>query len=159
MIPRKLKVKNELLTEAVNNVAKENTPETQKEMLKYLVGSGMLLPVKIMPAAKRDANGYYRFSPKHKVAYATVKSAQYENDPDASYYIAFTDSEEMKAWAGGKPVDSFIAHLDDYAVMLLKPEAQMKGFVINPAGANVVITTAAVRDIIRERDAQAQTES
>ena len=156
MVPRKVKIQNELLTEAVNNVAKENTPENQKEMIKYLVGSGMLLPVKIMPAAKKDANGYYRFSPKHKIAYATLTRTAFENSPEASYYIAFTDSNEMKAWAGGKPVDSFVAHFDDYAVMLLKPEAKMKGFIINPAGANLVISTAAVREIIKERDAQAE---
>lgn len=154
MRPRKLIVKNELLTEAVNKMAKENTAATQKEMIDLLMRSGLLIPVKIMPPAKRDANGFYMLTSKHKIAYATVKSATYANDPDASYYIAFTDTDEIKAWAGGKPTDSFVARFEDYAVMLMQPGAKCKGLVLNPASANVLITTEAVREIIKERDVQ-----
>lgn len=156
MRTRKVRVENELLTGAVNRFAQENTPEVKEEMIKYLLGSGMLLPVKIVPSAKRDTQGNYLMTPKHKVAYATVKNVKYEKDPEACYYLAFTDSHEMRKWSGGKSVDSFIAYFDDYAIMLLKPGATCKGIVVNPAGANLVITTQAIRQIIKDRDAQAE---
>ena len=92
MVPRKVKIKNELLTEAVNNVAKENTPENQKEMIKYLAGSGMLLPVKIMPAAKKDANGYYRFSPGRSCAggQRILSSVQHRSGMPWSLALSYT---------------------------------------------------------------------
>lgn len=152
MEPRKETLINEELKTAIRMMAEDNNSKTQKDLLDILMKSKLLIPVKISPAAKKDPQGVYMLSPKHKITFATVKNYQDTKHPDKSYFIGFTDTEELKAWAGGKHIDTFLADFNDYAVMLLKPDAVCKGFVLNPAGGNVCFTTDVVKQIIKRRD-------
>lgn len=152
MEPRKETIINEELKTAIKMMAEDNNSKSQGDMLDILLRSKLLIPVKISPAAKRDDRGNYILSPKNKITFATVKNYQDTRNPDFSYFIGFSDSEEFKNWAGSKHYDTFLADFNDFAVMLLKPEAVCKGFVINPAGGNVCFTTDVVKQIIKRRD-------
>lgn len=154
MEPRKEMIINEELKTAIKMMAEDNNSKSQNDMIDILMKSKLLIPVKISPAAKRDDQGNYMLSPKHKITFATVKNYQDTKNPDWSYFIGFTDTEEFKAWAAGKKIDAFLADFNDYAVMLLKPDAKCKGFVLNPAGGNVCFPTDVVKQIIKKRDAK-----
>ena len=154
MEPRKEIIINEELKSAIKMMAEDNNSKSQNDMLDILMKSKLLIPVKISPAAKRDDHGTYILSPKHKITFATVKNYQDMKNPDWNYFIGFTDTEEFKAWAGNKDIDAFLGDFNDFAVMLLKPDAACKGFVLNPAGGNVCFTTDVVKQIIKRRDAK-----
>lgn len=152
MEPKKEMIINEQLKTAIRMMAEDNNSKTQNDMLDILMKSKLLIPVKISPAAKRDEQGRYMITPKHKITFATVKNYHDDVNPDNMYLIGFTDTEEYKAWANGKNHDTFMADFNDYAVMLLKPDAVCNGFVLNPAGGNVCFTTDTIRQIIKRRD-------
>lgn len=154
MEPRKEIIINEELKTAIKMMAGDNNSKNQNDMIDILMKSKLLIPVKISPAAKRDDQGNYILSPKHKITFATVKNYQDMKNPDWNYLIGFTDSEEFKAWANGRHMDAFLADFNDYAVMLLKPDAKCKGFVLNPAGGNVCFPTDVVKKIIKSREAK-----
>lgn len=152
MQPRKETIINEEFKSAIKALAEDNNSETQSRIFRVLMHSKLLIPVKISPAAQRDDQGNYILSPRHKLTFATVKNYHDAKHPDWSYFIGFTDTQEFKAWAGGKHIDAFLADFNDYAVMLLKPDAVCKGFVLNPAGGNVCFPTEVVKQIIKRRD-------
>ena len=149
MESRKEVIINEELKTAIKMLAEENNAKNQSDLIHILRKSKLLIPVKLSPTAKRDDQGNYILTKKHKVTFATVKNYQDSIHPDWKYFIAFSDNEEMKKWTENKPYDAFVADFNDYAVMLLKPEAVCKGFVINPCGGNVCFETDVIKKIIK----------
>ena len=62
-----------------------------------------------------------------------------ENAANDAFLLAFTDWDELVKWSTEKE-ETLICTYDDLKTMVLNDPDQIKGFVINPFGQNVVIT-------------------
>ena len=116
MEPRKELIINEELRTAIQMLAEDNNGKNQADLIQILMKSKLLIPVKLQPAAKRDDQGNYLLTKKNKITFATVKNYQDNENPDWQYFIAFTDSNELKNWSNGKPRPSVYECIHNYSV-------------------------------------------
>lgn len=61
------------------------------------------------------------------------------NDQNESYFMAFTDMDELKKWSD-QTEQTLIVTYEDIKDMILKDSDEIKGFAINPYGQNFLIT-------------------
>ncbi|HOL10790.1 MAG TPA: enhanced serine sensitivity protein SseB C-terminal domain-containing protein [Bacillota bacterium] len=83
-----------------------------------------------------------------------------ENAANDAFLLAFTDWDELVKWSTEKE-ETLICTYDDLKTMVLNDPDQIKGFVINPFGQNVVITPELIHyiaqrtsEIVIEKDTQ-----
>lgn len=72
------------------------------------------------------------------------------NQDDESFFIAFTDWDELRKWSKDH-VQTLIMRYEDYKAMLLKDPDVAKGFVINPYNQNIIITPQLMEYIERRK--------
>lgn len=70
---------------------------------------------------------------------ATISFKMLTNSLGESFFIAFTDWEELAKWSMEKE-QTLISTYEDLKSMVLKDTKDAKGFVINPYGQNIIIT-------------------
>lgn len=82
------------------------------------------------------------------------------NEQNESYFMAFTDWDELKKWSK-QTEQTFIATYEDLKGMVLKDSYEIKGFAINPYGQNFLITSEIMKffseiraEIIEKKDDQ-----
>ena len=128
-------VSNPLLIGAIELVRAENTPEHMKLLTDQMLQAKYMTPavVTLIPSeGKENANA--EETGKH------VNMPLLAAPGGKQYFMAFTDMEELKRWQSQTPHQVFAMKFSDYVNMLLKPDCEVNGVVINPFDHNLVIT-------------------
>jgi len=72
------------------------------------------------------------------------------NSLDESFFMAFTDWEELRKWSAEKE-QALISTYEDLKTLVEKDVQKVKGFVINPYGQNIVITPELIQYFSRKK--------
>ncbi len=146
-------VSNPLLVGAMELVIAEDTPEHRKLFLGEMVNAKLLAPVDITPTPECNEAGELQVTPGSQLQFPMLSTK------DGKYFLmAFTDKMELDKWKEKENPNTVTFAFGDYAGMLLGKDKQgnssiAQGFVINPFGANMVITKEMVIGLVAAREA------
>lgn len=142
------KIKNPELVEAIKRMQAENTPENINAMISRVVESKFILPaiVKQIPQAK-TTNGNTVMSNSTQVQFRLL-----ENNRHEKFFGIFTDIDELTKWKGTEKAQKVITDFDSVASMVMDPNANVLGFVINPFGNSVTFPKHMVNSIKQQHD-------
>lgn len=148
-------VSNPMLVGAIKLMREEDTPEHRTMLTGEIMKAHFLAPAIIMPEPEKTENGELKIQIGSKVQFPMLST------PDGKqFFMAFTDSVELKKWKDDERIYTFALTFDDYAGMLLtRKEGKVcpaLGFVINPFGGNVLVTREMVASFVAARIAQAK---
>jgi hypothetical protein len=122
-------VTNPQLVDIMNKFSNERSAENEFILIERITNAHFLTPI-IMKG--EIENGVLK-------AGSTISFKMITNNSDESFFIAFTDWEELAKWSKEKE-ETLISTYDDLKGMVLKDTVNIKGFVINPYGQNIMIT-------------------
>ncbi|WP_184313765.1 enhanced serine sensitivity protein SseB [Anaerosolibacter carboniphilus] len=132
-------VTNPELVKSMNLFLKEKSAENEFNLIEKITQANYLVPV-IFQGKIED--GVLK---KDSIINFKVIS----NSSDESFYIAFTDWDELGKWSK-EPEQTLISTYDDLKHMVLKSEG-IKGFVINPFNQNFIITPEVIEYFSRRK--------
>lgn len=145
-------VSNPMLMGTIELMRDDDTPEHRNMFVDELIKASFLSPALIDPEPAADAGGKLTIVSGSKVQFPLLTA------PDGKkFFMAFTDASEYDKWQEKtRPLPTFALKFDDYAAMLLHKRSeentpQAFGFVINPAGCNIIVPKEMVANIIAVR--------
>ncbi|MBR1443734.1 MAG: enhanced serine sensitivity protein SseB [Firmicutes bacterium] len=148
-------INNQALLDAINAHKEEQSGNTQAKMAIELVRAKFFTPMEATIAP--DENGNYQLNKGEEIKLNVINSADGEK-----YLLAFTSWEELEKWEKKENQQTLLSRFADYERMLFESgDLECKGFVIDPFGANVVLTRRnmiAVRDVLEEMDYEEEEE-
>lgn len=150
-------VSNPMLVGTIELMREDDTPEHRNMFVDELIKANFLSPALIDPEPAADAEGKLTIASGSKVQFPLLTA------PDGKkFFMAFTDVSEYDKWQEKtRPLPTFSLKFDDYAAMLLHKSSEVNapqafGFVINPAGCNIIVPKEMVANIIAVRAAAAK---
>ena len=148
--PNQKPITNPELVEALKALHQENTPQNQGKVLGLVVERATFLtPAVITPAPQQPDQA----DPKRKQA--TIQFQLITTKDGRPFFPAFTDAEELRKFAGQKPVQSVLLRFDDY-VSLLQRNEKACGFVVNPLGLSLTLDRKTVENLAVKKKEVAQ---
>jgi len=120
---------NQELVESMNTCLNEKTDENESVFIKKVTKAHFLAPIIFNGEIEKGL-----LTEDSTMSFKTIT-----NSLDETYFLAFTDWEELRKWSKEKE-QTLILHYDDLKAMVLKDNLNMKGFIINPYGQNFLIT-------------------
>ena len=141
-------IKNPELLEAIEAMQADGTPENISKMISRVVEAKFILPaiMKSVPRA-RTQNGKTVMSNATQVQFRLL-----ENNRKERFFGAFTDTDEMFKWNGNENAAKIVTDFDSLAAMVMDPNANVLGFVINAFGKSVTFPKDMVNQIKQQRD-------
>lgn len=145
-------VSNPMLIGAMELMKAEKTAEHNTMLLNEILKAQFLSPAYINPEPKVDAEGKVGFVPGTQIHFPMLTA------PDGKHFFAaFTDQMEAEKWKQPEGIHYVALNFDDYAGMVLRKgpgnqENPSGGFVINPFGANAVISREMVSALVQIRE-------
>lgn len=153
-------VSNPMLVGCLELLKAEDTTEHRNMFVNELQNAKLLAPAVIDPAPEEDAEGNLKLIPGSKILFPML------NAPDGKmFFMGFTDDMEYQKWVEqNQSLPTFALKFDDYVGMMLNKDAQGNpcpalGFVINPYGANLVVSRDMIAGIMGARLTQAAQKS
>ena len=150
-------VSNPMLMGTIELLRDDDTPDHRNMFVEELIKGNFLSPALIDPEPTANAEGKITIVSGSKVQFPMLTA------PDGKkFFMAFTDALEYDKWQEKtKPLPTFALKFDDYAAMLFHKSgeenaAQAFGFVINPAGCNIIVPKGMVGSIMAMRAAAAK---
>lgn len=150
-------VSNPMLVGTIELLREEDTPEHRNMFVEEMTKASFLAPAVIDPEPVEDAAGKLTITGNSKIQFPMLTS------PDGrKFFMAFTDASEYDKWQEKtRPLPAFSLKFDDYAAMLFHKNSdgttsQALGFVINPAGCNIIVPREMVANIMAVRVAAAR---
>lgn len=138
-------INNPMLMGALELLRDENTQEHRNMVMQEVLRGRFLAPVVVDPPLVANEEGIARAEADRSINFLLLKAA----DGNA-YFMGYTDMEELKRWKGQTPHQVFALKFSDYVNMLLKPDCQVNGVVINPYDHNLVITKDMIHSILEK---------
>ena len=139
--PNQKPITNPELVEALKALHQENTPQNQGKVLGLVVERAVFLtPAVVTPSARKQATIQFQL--------ITTKDGR-------PFFPAFTDAEELRKFAGQKPVQSVVLRFDDY-VSLIQRNEKACGFVVNPLGLSLTLDRKTVESLAAKKKEVAQ---
>lgn len=133
-------VKNQALKAAMEAARKDSSVENSVKLLNEVVRARLLIPVSMdRPAEYDEKTGEVILEKDTQISFELIKSASGE-----LFYPVFTDGEELRKCDIEKDQQSLLVNFDDLAAMLLQPQNQVAGFVINPMSDSMRFNTEMV---------------
>ena len=150
-------VSNPMLMGTIELMKEEDTPEHRGMFVEELVKASFLSPALIEPAPTEDSEGNLKVTAGSKVQFPMLTA------PDGrKFFMAFTDAQEYDKWQEKtRPLPTFALKFEDYAAMLFHKDgngnaSNALGYVINPAGCNIIVPREMVANVMAARAAAAQ---
>ena len=150
-------VSNPMLMGAIELMREDDTPEHRNMFVEELIKGSFLSPALIDPLPAEDAEGRLTIAFGSKIQFPMLTA------PDGKkFFMAFSDASEYDKWQEKtRPLPTFALKFDDYAAMLFHKNSdestpQAFGFVINPAGCNIIVPKGMVANIMTARAAAAK---
>ena len=145
--PNQKPITNPELVEALKALHQENTPQNQGKVLGLVVERAVFLtPAVVTPAPQQP--GQADSARKQ----ATIQFQLITTKDGRPFFPAFTDAEELRKFAGQKPVQSVVLRFDDY-VSLIQRNEKACGFVVNPLGLSLTLDRKTVESLaVRKKE-------
>lgn len=150
-------VSNPMLMGTIELMRESDTPEHRAMFVEELTKGNFLSPALIDPEPVMNADGELTVASGSKVQFPMLTA------PDGKkFFMAFTDASEYDKWQEKtRTLPTFALKFNDYAAMLFHKNSegntpQSFGFVINPAGCNIIVPKGMVGDIMAVREAAAK---
>lgn len=138
-------INNPMLMGALELLRDENTQEHRNMVMQEVLRARFLAPVVVDPPLVANEEGIARAEADRSINFLLLKAAD-----GNSYFMGYTDMEELKRWKGQTPHQVFALKFSDYVNMLLKPDCQVNGVVINPYDHNLVITKEMIQGMLNK---------
>ncbi len=141
-------VKNPELLKAIEEMQKNNNPDTVNAMINAVMKAKFITPANVsgpQPVAKTD-NGGTVMQQETQVQFQLI-----ENQKGEKFFPAFTDLDEKKKWEGVHGRNDVIMDFDAYYQLLQAPDSNVMGFVINPFGRSVAFPKAMVQSLAEQK--------
>ena len=122
-------VTNPELVDSMNKFLNERSAENEGVLIEKITKAHYLAPIILQGEIE---NGILK-------AGSTISFKMLTNSLGETFFMAFTDWDELAKWSTEKE-ETLISTYDDLKSMVLKDTENVKGFVINPYGQNIVIT-------------------
>lgn len=122
-------VTNPELVEIMNKFLNDRSTENELVLIERITQAHFLMP---MILDGKIENGVLKKD-------SIISFKMITNTANESFFVAFTDWEELDKWSKDKE-QTLITTYEDLKAMVLKDTDAIKGFVINPYGQNIVIT-------------------
>lgn len=122
-------VTNPALVDSMNNFLRDKNSENELFLIDKINEAHFLVPVIVDGKVN---NGVLKKK-------ATISFKMITNTANESFFIAFTDWQELGKWSQNKE-QTLILTYKDLKEMVLKDRDKLRGFVINPYGQNLIIT-------------------
>lgn len=136
-------INNPMLMGALELLRDENTQEHRNMVMQEILRARFLAPVVVDPPLVANEEGIARTEADRAINFLLLKAGD-----DKGYFMGYTDMEELKRWKGQTPHQVFALKFSDYVNMLLKPDCEVNGVVINPFDHNLVITKDMIRGML-----------
>lgn len=129
-------VSNPLLIGAIELMKAENTPEHKKMVSDEILKAIYLTPATVTPI---PPEGETKLPPGSNVQLPVLAASN-----GKQFFMAFTDTKELKKWKDEEGQQTLAMSFDDYAMMMFRRDkegnpSQVAGLVINPFGANIIV--------------------
>lgn len=131
---KKPTVKNPDLTAAMAAFKQKQNPTTEKAMLDAVQAAKLIAPIALQGSLEDitpDENGQRQLQ-------ASLMAVSNKNGE--KFFPAFTDWLEFLKWKNEPDEDTMVLSFDQYYDILLKQNVDIRGILINPAEASIVIT-------------------
>ena len=132
-----------MLVGAMQLLKQDNSQEHKDLFYNELIKATFVCPVTIVPEPEIGPDGLAKLTPESQVNIPMLSRTD-----GRRYFMAYTDTKEMKKWSGDERQQVFALSYDDYANMVMLADNAVEGFVINPFTENLIITKKMV-DTIR----------
>ena len=141
-------IKNPELCEAILKMQEDGSKENIDHMIDEVIKAKFILPalVKSIPRA-RTTNGQTVMENATQVQFRLL-----ENNNKEKFFGIFTDVEEMYKWNGTEKAHKVVTDFDSISQMVMDPNSDVKGFVINAFGKSVVFPKPMVISIKQQKD-------
>lgn len=145
-------VSNPMLVGCIELLKAEDTPEHRNMFVAEMTKASFLAPALIDPEPSENAEGKLTITGGSKIQFPMLST------PDGKkFFMAFTDASEYDKWQEKtRPLPTFALKFDDYAAMLFHKNgdgaaSQALGYVINPAGCNIIVPKEMIAGIMAAR--------
>lgn len=145
MSERRKSFNNPMLMGALELLRAENTQEHRNMVMQEILRGRFLCPVIVDPPLVPDEEGIARASADSKVNMLLISAPD-----EKQFFMGYTDMEELKKWDPDCKNQLIAFKFSDYVQMLLKPDCNVSGVVINPFDHNLVITKDMIMDMLNK---------
>ena len=136
-------INNPMLMGALELLRAENTQDHRNMVMQEILRARFLCPVIVDPPLVANEEGIARVEVDRKMNFMLLAASD-----EKSYFMGFTDMEELKRWNTQSKHQVFALKFSDYVQMLLKPDCEVNGVVINPFDHNLVITKDMIQSML-----------
>lgn len=137
-------INNPDLLQAIEEMKRSSSSDNLDKVLNEVMAAHFLSPVTITPIPQPGENGDIILKEKTTISFYKI-----EDERNNSYYLAFTDWDELRKWNSKEDIQAIVSTFDDYASMTLDENGRGEGFVINPSGANICFTRSMIESLIQ----------
>lgn len=145
MSEKRKSLNNPMLMGALELLRAENTQDHRNMVMQEILRARFLCPVVMDPPLVANEEGIARASVDSKVNMLLLTA----ND-EKTFFMAYTDMEELKKWNSQTKHQIIAFKFADYVQMLLKPDCEVNGIVVNPFDHNLVITKEMVMEMLNK---------
>lgn len=134
-------VTNPELVKALSHMRQVKTRESGDAVIELIKTAKFLVPIVLNKQPKRNEDGTVTFHDQTMIRFPLLQNAKKQ-----SYFMAFTDWNELYKWSSGQDQTTAVFELKDYLDLLEGPNNEgAAGMVVNPYGGNLTLT----RDMLR----------
>lgn len=136
---------NEKLIAAMEAVKANENKETQNELIQAVLSAKYFAPVEIFDkdGNKLEGTGKMEIPKDAKFNFKLIKNTQGE-----AFFTLFTDIPEYQKWNKEQKIGTIVVVFPQIAQLILSNKDDVKGFVINPMGQNIVFTKETIANIL-----------
>lgn len=130
-------LKNGPLVEAMEAMKKNENPQTQSAFVARAMRASYFAPVDLLDENGKpiEGTGKIALSPDAKFNFRLIKNTDGE-----SFFTLFTDITEFQKWNPEDKIKTIVVNFPQMANLCAKKADEVKGFVINPMGHNLIFT-------------------
>lgn len=138
---QKPKISNPQLKLAVAEWKENKTPLNEEKMYDELKKAKFIAPAVIenLPEGELEKGKQYE---------ARAKFMLVKDNNGNQFFPAFTQWLEVLKWNNNPDTESVVVTFENYASLLLRPNAEARGLVIDPKGMNLFVPTAVIAKIM-----------
>ena len=141
-------IKNPNLVAAIEKMQDDNTTENINKMIDEVMKAKFILPAKVTPKTEaKTTNGQTVMQQSTQVQFRLL-----ENGNKEKFFGVFTDTDELFKWKDTQNAQKVVTDFDSIAQMVMDPQADVKGFVINPFGKSVTFPKQMVHSFKQQKD-------
>lgn len=139
---------NPELKEAIVNMQEDNSKQNIDKMIDEVVKAKFILPAKVIPTTQAvTENGKTVMKQATQVQFRLL-----ENQNKEKFFGLFTDTEELFKWQDTKSAQKVVTDFDSVSQMVMDPNSNVSGFVINAFGKSVTFPKNMIISIKQQKD-------